>query len=267
MSIYQYSLDGTFVAEHKSCNHAARAVGGESSAICNCYNGKIKSAYGYFWLKTSDAEELQKRLDLIKVDNIADLEGEVWRDVKDFEGIYKVSNLGRIKVLPKIDYLSNGRVRLIKGRIISQQIYLGYPSVLLHKPKGRSFPKKVHILIAEAFIPNPNGYKEIDHINTNRADNRIENLRWVTHSMNMLNPITNERLKKGAQRRVKNGNNQLGQDRKRGVRMLNANGEIINEFDTIGQAAKYMGVSSSSISDACSGWSKTCRSYYWKYIN
>lgn len=61
---------------------------------------------------------------------------------------------------------------------------------------GRGNKKYVHRLVAQAFIPNPHNYDEVDHIDTNGLNNRVENLRWVTHQENMENEITAEHIKK-----------------------------------------------------------------------
>lgn len=84
--------------------------------------------------------------------------------------VYEVSNLGRIKINGEIierSKLSNGYVYLTNGTLL-------------------------HRVVAELFVPNPDNKPEIDHINCIKTDNRAENLRWVTRSENMLNPITSE---------------------------------------------------------------------------
>jgi len=104
---------------------------------------------------------------------------EEWKDVKGYEGLYKAHINGDIEgptgtILKTYD---NGR---------------GYLTVTLYKDR-KGAHKYVHRLIAEAFIPNPDNKKYVDHIDTNRKNNCVANLRWVTGSENRNNPITRER--------------------------------------------------------------------------
>ena len=92
---------------------------------------------------------------------------EIWVDIKGYEGLYQVSNQGRVKKIYK-----NGKIRILKTRLDNN----GYLCVTLSKNnKPKIF--KIHRLIATHFIPNPDNKPCVDHINTIRTDNRIENLR------------------------------------------------------------------------------------------
>ena len=118
---------------------------------------------------------------------------EEWKDIKGYEGRYQVSNLGRVRSLDR-EYNNRGTMVPIKGKMLSFNNCRGYSLVSLCKDDSKPYKAKVHRLVAEAFIPNPENKPCIDHINTDRTDNRVENLRWVTRKENMDNPLTKSKL-------------------------------------------------------------------------
>jgi len=101
---------------------------------------------------------------------------EIWKDIKDYEGLYRVSNLGRIKSL------KFGKERILKGT----KNFHGYSLVALYKD-GKTKTITVHQLVAMAFLSHkPCGYKlVVDHINTVKTDNRLQNLQLITHRENL----------------------------------------------------------------------------------
>ena len=110
---------------------------------------------------------------------------ELWCDIKDYEGIYQVSTIGNVRVL--------NRVRIIKG---VRQFYptknlkqvksnSGYFIIILAKDK-ECFPMPVHRIVAEAFIPNPFNYSQVNHIDGNKENNMVENLEWCSQSQNTI---------------------------------------------------------------------------------
>ena len=107
---------------------------------------------------------------------------EVWKDIKCYEGLYQVSNLGRVRSL---NYNRTNEIKVIKETIDIN----GYAYVDLSK-RGEKKRYKVHRLVADTFISKIDSKDNIDHINTIRTDNRVENLRWCTHKENMNNKIT-----------------------------------------------------------------------------
>lgn len=129
------------------------------------------------------------------IESIA-LEGEEWRDVVGFEGKYLISSNGRVISLSRTIYAGSGGYKQSLPRLLTKSIMRnGYYGVMLSDMDkriglNRTKPYYIHRLIAEAFIPNPHNYPMIDHINTNRIDNSISNLRWCNQKGNMNNPIT-----------------------------------------------------------------------------
>lgn len=114
---------------------------------------------------------------------IENLEGEIWKDVVGYEGLYQVSNLGRVKSLPKYNALSD--------RILKQNKSGLYYAVALYKNKI-SKTVVVHRLVASAFLGKSNFH--VDHIDGNRFNNRIENIRYCTPRENIV--YLNQRISK-----------------------------------------------------------------------
>ena len=112
-------------------------------------------------------------------------EQEIWKPVIGYEGIYEISNLGRIRSVDRIITDINGIERRYKGVILSPcDSSNGYNVVYLRNNNIRS-RKYVHRLVAEAFIDNPNNFNYINHIDLNKKNNRYDNLEWCTQKYNV----------------------------------------------------------------------------------
>lgn len=201
------------------------------------------------------------------------MQEEIWKDVVWYEGRYKVSSIGR--VFSTGNYIDG---RKYTPRFITQtKDKGGYCVVRLYKGKKQKM-FKVHRLVAMMFIPNPNNYPCVDHINTIRDDNRVENLRWVTYSMNANNKLTkmnlstaaikacsSEKVRKERSIRAKANMDKMMEKVKRSVLQFNINGDFVGEYESVSSAAKNIGGFSTCICSVCKGKKKTYYGYIWKY--
>ena len=113
---------------------------------------------------------------------------EEWKDIKGYEGIYKYNpSIG--KIMSVGGRMGGHKEDYVLGEYLDSS---GYPMVIL-RVNGDSKTFKVHRLIAENELPNPNEYTDVDHKNGCKTDNRSCNLRWCTHTENMNNPITKKK--------------------------------------------------------------------------
>lgn len=128
---------------------------------------------------------------------------EIWKPVVGFEARYEVSNMGRIRSLPHETLIERekGKPYILKKKgvyVIPQPRRHGYMSVWLYGNGGNNGRAgkqySVHRIVAEAFIPNPNNYTEVNHINEDKTDNRACNLEWCNHIQNSNHGTRGERI-------------------------------------------------------------------------
>ena len=142
---------------------------------------------------------------------------EIWKDIKDFEGRYQVSNFGRVKRLAYsyVDTWGVGRYRFRDEHIISQQLRgNGYYTVSLQLGDKRKM-EYVHRLVARAFLPNPNNLPYINHKDINPKNNCVDNLEWCTPTYNTTYA---DSRKKSVETRRKNGSYIMKQEQKDKIR-------------------------------------------------
>lgn len=186
------------------------------------------------------------------------LEGEEWRTITACDR-YAVSNIGRILAYDK-PYRCGDKVCKRKPHLIKPRYTKGTPGYLSVVLSDGNKGKKgyvVHRLVAMAFIPNPNNYPEIDHINRDSLDNRAENLRWCTHHMNMMNEETRKhsvKMRKGKKR---------PSQWKQVVQIKN--GVAIKIYENITSTGED-GFSITTVSKVCRGIAKSCGGYQWAYL-
>ena len=106
---------------------------------------------------------------------------EIWKDVVGYEGLYKVSNRGKVRSLSRLVLRADGKPLTIREKILKPAVdKKGYLRTCL----GSCNTVKLHRLVAIAFIPNPLNLPEVNHIDGNKLNNSVENLEWVTHKQN-----------------------------------------------------------------------------------
>ena len=179
---------------------------------------------------------------------------EEWKDIKGYEGLYQVSNKGRVRSL-KHD-------KMIKPIQHSN----GYLFVNLHKD-GSRIHTSIHRLVANAFIPNPDNKPCVGHKNTIKTDNSIDNLEWCTYLENNNHPITRYRrskTKKGIPP-SKNTMDALIKKMSKKVYQYTIDGIFLKSWNSVREASKNVGTFESNISFCCKHSNRTCKGYKWSY--
>ena len=174
---------------------------------------------------------------------------EIWKDIKGYEGIYQVSNKGNVRSLDRTVITKENKVRSLKGKLLK-------PATITHGYLGVNLCNKsyrVHRLVAEAFIPNPNNLPIINHLDEDKTNNCVDNLQWCT---SQENNTYGTRLQKASDSMKKKENHGLNEQI---IEMIkNQNKKVLcvttnKVFDSIKEASEFYNVSRTGISGCCKG--------------
>ena len=173
---------------------------------------------------------------------------EEWRDIKGYEGLYQISNLGRVKSLNRVIIYSDGRNYFYKEKILKlRKDTIGYLYAHLCKNNVSKY-YSVHRLVAEAFLENPNNYPCINHKDENKEKNNVNNLEWCTYLYNNNYGTRTERIIKG---------------KLISIYCLETN----KYYNSIKQASEKLNLDSSHIVKVLKGRQKQTKGYTFRYAN
>ena len=191
------------------------------------------------------------------------MEHEIWMPIKGYEKDYEVSDFGNVRSLRYANKGLNKKGNGVKNlKLILNN--LGYYVVNLYR-NGKMKQHSVHRLVAEAFLPNPNNFPVIDHINTTTTDNRKSNLRWCNVKDNVNNPISSKRRINKVREMFKG---KTGKDalKHKPVIQYTLDGEFIRKWDCMMDACRFYKIDSGSLTRACQGEYHKVKGFAWRYV-
>lgn len=178
---------------------------------------------------------------------------EEWRDIEGYEGLYQVSDQGRVKSL---NYHMTGEERILKQSRVCKKKY--WRVQLYKNGRGKFYP--VHRLVAQAFMPNPDNLPEINHKDENPSNNRVENLEWCDRKYNCNYGTRNQRVAEAKRGKY---NTKVSKP----VAQFTKSGNFIKEYPSTMEAYRQTGINFTNICYCCMGknYRHTAGGYIWEY--
>ena len=165
---------------------------------------------------------------------------EIWKDVIGYEGLYQVSNTGMVRSCDAYVQSKYGK-RLRRGKNLRPTLNAdGYLFLTLSK-EGKTSNYRVNRLVAEAFLPNPEGFEVVNHKDKNKTNNLVENLEWCTAEYNTRYSSA------------------------KAILQYETDGSFVAEWEAISDASRALGINLSNIAQCCRGFRKTAGGYMWKH--
>lgn len=211
----------------------------------------------YTFYEVTSIKQLREIIPLLRVGL-----KEEWRPVVGYETLYEVSNLGNVR---SIQFHGTSRIRQLR-----QSLSKGYKVVKLRDwNAGTAKTVKVHILVATAFLKNPEGKTQVDHIDANPSNNCVLNLRWVTPQENQNNPLTLTKLqthlvnynKSDAHREI------ARRTLSKPVKQLTKEGTLLATYSSMKEAAEAIGTTITCIKRVCDKKRKSHKNFMFEYYD
>jgi hypothetical protein len=175
---------------------------------------------------------------------INDRPKEVWKDIKETNNMYQISNLGRIRSLDRTIKYKNGKIIFKKGKIMKPHNDKDGYKIIFINPLNKHF--KIHRLVAQYFLENKENLPIVNHKDKNVANNNVDNLEWCTYSYN--------NTYEGAR-----------DSQKKKILQYDLQGNFIKEWESVSSASKNVNTSAGNITECCKGKHKYAYGYKWKY--
>lgn len=176
---------------------------------------------------------------------------EEWRDIEGYEGLYQVSDQGRVKSLERTFIDKSGRKQTVKERILKPNVVGGGYLIVELCAGGKRKRLRVHRLVGEAFLPRAEGKDAINHKDEDKTNNNVWNLEWVSHKENCNFGTRNERIAKA---------------NSKPVAQYIKDGELVKTWSSLTEIGKQTGFSIGNISQAANGKYKQAYGFIWKYV-
>lgn len=180
---------------------------------------------------------------------------EIWKDIEGYEGLYQVSNMGRVKSLERTRNMNlpgHKKPAPVPERILKFGESHGYLAVTLAKG-GVNRKIRVHKLVALAFIPNPDRKPDINHKDGNKHNNAVENFEWVTAKENQQHALAT-----GLRR---------GENRRKIVNKYSRDGAFIRSWSGYVEIEQVLGFSRQMICHCCKGRTPTAFGFVWRHAD
>lgn len=184
---------------------------------------------------------------------------EIWKDIVGYEGLYQVSNKGRIK--------SKARKGNWKETILKLSETKDHYSIVTLSKKGIEKTKRVNRLVAEAFISNPQNKPQVNHIDGNKENNCVDNLEWVTNRENIIHAYKHKLMTAEISTMSLGSYSKRGEENPKSKRVyqFDINGNFIASYGSVREAARRTKIHSNNISRCCLNKSKLAGNYIWSY--